>query len=87
VLEVVKAMNGNKLLGLDGFSMALFQTCCVDLKKDIMKIVWDFHAGGKFERNLNATFIAPISKILGYLISIFLVFFFGLGERHSHRCF
>jgi hypothetical protein len=25
VLEVVKAMNGDKALGLDGFSMAFFQ--------------------------------------------------------------
>jgi hypothetical protein len=27
VWEVVKAMNGNKVLGLDGYSLAFFQAC------------------------------------------------------------
>jgi hypothetical protein len=32
VWEVVKAMNGDKAPGPDGFSMAFFQTCWVVLK-------------------------------------------------------
>jgi hypothetical protein len=30
-----------------------------------MKVFYEFHASGKFERSLNATFIALILKILG----------------------
>jgi hypothetical protein len=33
------------------------------LKKEIMKVFRDIHAIGKFERSLNATFIALILKI------------------------
>jgi hypothetical protein len=35
------------------------------LKDDIMKVFRDFHARGKSERRLNATFIALVLKILG----------------------
>jgi hypothetical protein len=65
VLEVVKAMNGDKAPGPDGYSMAFFQACWDVLKEDIMKVFRDFHARGKFERSLNATFIALIPKIPG----------------------
>jgi hypothetical protein len=34
------------------------------LKENIMKVFREFHARGKFERSLNATFIALIPKIL-----------------------
>jgi hypothetical protein len=61
----VKAMNGDKAPGPDGFSMAFFQACCVVLKEDIMKVFPDFHARGKFERSLNASFISLILKTLG----------------------
>jgi len=30
-----------------------------------MKVFHDFHDSGKFKRSLNATFLAPIPKILG----------------------
>jgi hypothetical protein len=33
------------------------------LKEDIVKVFCDFHAIGKFERSLNATFIALLLKI------------------------
>jgi hypothetical protein len=64
-LEVVKAMNSDKAPGPDGYSMAFFQACWDVLKEDIMKVFHDFHARGKFERSLNATFIALILKIPG----------------------
>jgi hypothetical protein len=60
VWKVVKAMNGDNALGLDSYSMAFFQACWVVLKEDIMKVIYDFHASGKLERSLNATFIALI---------------------------
>jgi hypothetical protein len=39
--EVVKAMNGNKALGLNGYSMVFFQACCDVIKEDIMKVFCD----------------------------------------------
>jgi len=42
--------------------MAFFQDCWVLLKEDIMKDFRDLHARGKFEKRLNATFIALIPK-------------------------
>jgi hypothetical protein len=68
VMEVVKAMNGDKTRGSDDF-MTFFQACWVVLKEEVMKVFHDFHARGKFERSLNATFIALIPKILGVLTS------------------
>jgi hypothetical protein len=65
VLEVVKAMNGDKASRLDGFYMAFFQACWSVLKGDTMKVFCEFQVSGKFERSLNATFIALISKIPG----------------------
>jgi hypothetical protein len=63
VKEVVKAMNGDKVLGPNCFFMAFFQACWVVLKENIMKIFRDFHARGKFERSLNDTFITLIPNI------------------------
>jgi hypothetical protein len=64
VLEVVKAMNGVRVPSIDGYSMVFFQACWDVLKENIMKVFREFHARGKFERSLNATFIALIPKIL-----------------------
>jgi hypothetical protein len=65
VKKVVSKTNGNKALGHDGFSMALFQTCWDVVKEDIMKVFSAFHAKGMFEKSLNATFILLILKIPG----------------------
>jgi hypothetical protein len=62
VFEVVKCMRRGKALGLDGFSMAFFQDCWDVLKADIMVVFSNFHAHGKFEKSLKATFRALISK-------------------------
>jgi hypothetical protein len=48
VLEVVKVTNGDKVLDLDGYSMAFFQACRDVLKEYIMKVFHGFHARGKF---------------------------------------
>ena len=68
VWEVVKAMNGDKALSLDGYSMAFFQACWDVLKEDIMKVFHHFHARGKFKRSLNSTLITLIPRILGLLM-------------------
>jgi hypothetical protein len=58
-------MNGDKASGPDGFSMAFFQVCWDVLRMDIMKVFGEFHAGGRFEKSLNGTFISLIPKISG----------------------
>ncbi|XP_059451119.1 callose synthase 7-like [Corylus avellana] len=63
--EVQKAMNGDKVPGPDGYSMAFFQPSWIVLKEDILKVVFEFHASGKFKRSLNATFLTLILKIPG----------------------
>ena len=65
VRKVVLKMNGDNVLGPDGFSMAFFQVCWDVLRVDIMKVFGDFHAGGMFEKSLNASFISLIPKIPG----------------------
>jgi hypothetical protein len=65
VLEVLKAMNGDKASGPDGFSMAFFQVCWVVLKEDIMKVFRDLPGRGKFDRSLNAMCIALILMFSG----------------------
>jgi hypothetical protein len=65
VRKVVTAMAGDKAPGPDGFSMAFFQACWDVLRVDIMKVFSDFHARGKFEKSLNASFITLIPKIPG----------------------
>jgi hypothetical protein len=49
--------------GHDGYCMAFFRACWVVLKLDIMKVFFEFHGSGKFERSLNATFLTFIPKI------------------------
>lgn len=54
-------MVGDKALGLNGFSMASFQTQEV-IKEDGVRVFHEFHDNGLFEKRLNATFIALIPK-------------------------
>jgi len=65
VRKVVSAMNGDKVSGPDGFSMAFFQACWDILSLDIMKVFYDFHARGLFEKSLNVSFISLISLVGG----------------------
>jgi hypothetical protein len=59
----VKALNSDKYPNPNGYySMAFFQACWEVLKEDIMTVFHDFHARDKFERSLNTTFIALISR-------------------------
>ncbi|XP_059436107.1 uncharacterized protein LOC132169034 [Corylus avellana] len=59
---MVKCMHRDKAPGPDRFFMAFFQDYWDMLKADIMGVFSDFHARGKFEKSLNATFIALILK-------------------------
>jgi hypothetical protein len=65
VFEVVQAMNGDKVPGLDGFSLAFIKACWVVLKEDIMVVFKEFHSTRSFDKSLNATFISLIPKKVG----------------------
>uniref|UniRef100_A0A2N9IIB8 Reverse transcriptase zinc-binding domain-containing protein n=1 Tax=Fagus sylvatica TaxID=28930 RepID=A0A2N9IIB8_FAGSY len=70
VFGVIKDMARDKAPGLDGFSLAFFQSCWDIVKKDVMEVFHYFHAHGSFERSINAHFSRPNSKkIEGYGIS------------------
>jgi hypothetical protein len=58
----LKVWTKDKALGPDGFSMAFFQDCWDVIKSNIIGVFLDFYARGKFEKSLNATFIALILK-------------------------
>jgi hypothetical protein len=60
--ESLKGMNRDKAPGSDDFSIAFFQDYWDVIKTDIMGVFLDFHACCKFERSLNAVFIALILK-------------------------
>ncbi|XP_035545987.1 uncharacterized protein LOC118348461 [Juglans regia] len=62
IYKVISGMAKDKAPGPDGFSMGFFQTCWDIVKGDIMQIFSEFHAFQKFEKSLNATFIALIPK-------------------------
>jgi hypothetical protein len=65
VRDVVRDLNGDKAPGPDRFTLAFFQKCWDFLKTDIMDVFAKFHARGKFEKSLNATFVSLIRKKTG----------------------
>ena len=55
-------MEGDKTPGLDGFTMAFFQKCCV-VENDVMDFFfYYFHRHSVFEWSMNASFITLILK-------------------------
>jgi hypothetical protein len=64
VLQVVKDLQGDKAPGPDGFTMAFFQKCWSVLEADVMGFFDEVYHYCKFERSLNASFIALIPKRL-----------------------
>jgi hypothetical protein len=65
VWEVIRDLNGDKAPGPDGFTATFFQKCRDFLKTDIIDVFAEFHARGKFEKSLNATFVSLIPKKIG----------------------
>lgn len=59
---MVKALNNDKAPCPDGFSLAFFQHCWGILREEFMNVSPEFHAQGKIERSLNASFVALIPK-------------------------
>ena len=62
ILSVVRNMEGDKAPGPDGFSMAFFHHCWRVVERDVLAVFEEFYHHCKFEKSLNATFIALIPK-------------------------
>ena len=55
-------MEGDKAPGPDGFSLAFYHHCWEVVKRDVLAVFEEFYQHSKFEKSLNATFIALIPK-------------------------
>ena len=62
ILQVVKELERDKAPGPDGFSMAFYHHCWRVVEKDVLAVFEEFFQHCKFEKSLNATFIALIPK-------------------------
>ena len=62
ILLAVNELAGDKAPGPDGFSMAFFHHCWRVVESDVLAIFEEFYQHSKFEKSLNATFIALIPK-------------------------
>ena len=63
--EILLALNelaGDKAPGPDGFSLSFFHHCWRVVERDVLAMFEEFYHHSKFEKSLNATFIALISK-------------------------
>ena len=62
ILLVVKELEGDKTPSPDGFSKAFFHHCWRVVERDVLAVFEEFYQHHKFEKYLNATFIALIPK-------------------------
>ena len=62
ILQVVSELEGDKAPGPDGFTMAFYHHCWRVVEKDVLVVFEEFFQHCKFEKPLNATFIALIPK-------------------------
>ena len=62
VFQVVKELEGDRALGLDGFSMAFYHHCWGVMERDVLAVFEEFYQHSKFEKSLNSTFISLIPK-------------------------
>ncbi|RVW81753.1 putative ribonuclease H protein [Vitis vinifera] len=58
-------MNGDKVPGPDGFSMAFWQSCWDFIKEEILEMFKDFFEHSSFLKSLNNTFLVLIPKKSG----------------------
>ena len=58
ILQVVKELEGDKAPGPDDFSMAFYHHCWRVVENDVLAVFEKFYQHSKFEKSLNATFIA-----------------------------
>lgn len=50
---------------LDSFTIRFFQACWEAIKGELMRVFHEFHVNDRFEKSLNATFLALIPKKMG----------------------
>lgn len=62
VKKVVWMLEGDKVLGLDGFMLAFYKTCWEMIKADLMLVFKDFYERCFLDKGSNASFIALIPK-------------------------
>lgn len=62
ILLAVNELAGDKAPGPDGFSMAFFHHCWRVVESDVLAVFEEFYHHSKFEKSLNATFLALIPK-------------------------
>ena len=62
ILQVASDLDGDKAPSPDGFTMAFYHHCWKVVEKDVLAVFEEFFHHCKFEKSLNATFIALISK-------------------------
>ena len=63
--EISKAifqLNRDKALGLDGFTIAVFQDCWDVIKEDLVRVFDEFHRSGIINQSTNASFIVLFPK-------------------------
>ena len=55
-------MNGDKALGLDGFTVAFWQSCWDFVKEEVVELFKEFYDQKSFAKSLNTTFLVLIPK-------------------------
>ena len=55
-------MEGDKAPGPDGFSLAFFHHCWGVVERNVLAMFEEFYLHSKFEKSLNATFLALVPK-------------------------
>ena len=62
IFQVVRDLEGDKAPSPDGFTMTFYHHCWREGEKDVLAVFEEFFQHCKFEKSLNATFIALILK-------------------------
>ena len=73
ILQVASDLDGDKALGSNGFTMAFYHHCWRVVEKDVLVVFEEFFHHCKFEKSLNATFIAIILKRTMLLILVIFI--------------
>ncbi|WJZ90121.1 hypothetical protein VitviT2T_009290 [Vitis vinifera] len=66
-------MNGDKVSGPDGFTMAFWQSCWVFVKEEVLDLFKEFHEQSVFIKSLNNTFLVlanRLKKVIGKVVSL-----------------
>ena len=62
VTVALSKLEGDKVLGLNGFSMAFWKFCWPRVGREVMHFFEEFHSKNSMARSLNATFLVLIHK-------------------------